>query len=178
MEEIMRFKQAFFRLILLLLLGNGLATAAPLDDGVEPAQSGDLDKGFEAYELGNYKAALAEWTVQAEQGIAQAQYSLGYLYGNGEGVPENDKTAVKWLTQAAKQGHAKAQTDLGYMYEYGIGVLTDSKRAYMWYNIGNANGNELGGINKGNVTKKMTLSDISKAQNMSSRCLDSGYTDC
>ena len=56
----MRFKQAFFRLILLLLLGNGLATAAPLDDGVEPAQSGDLDKGFEAYELGNYKAALAE----------------------------------------------------------------------------------------------------------------------
>ena len=178
MEEIMRFKQAFFRLILLLLLGNGLATAAPLDDGVEPAQSGDLDKGFEAYELGNYKAALAEWTVQAEQGIAQAQYSLGYLYGNGEGVPENDKTAVKWFTQAAKQGHAKAQTDLGYMYEYGIGVLTDSKRAYMWYNIGNANGNELGGINKGNVTKKMTLADISKAQNMSSRCLDSGYTDC
>ena len=25
---------------------------------------------------------------------------------------------------------------------------------------------------------KMTLADISKAQNMSSRCLDSGYTDC
>ena len=25
---------------------------------------------------------------------------------------------------------------------------------------------------------KKTLADISKAQNMSSRCLDSGYTDC
>jgi TPR repeat protein len=178
MEEIMRFKQALFGLSLLLLLGNGLATAAPLEDGIEPAPSSDVDKGFEAYELGNYKAALAEWTALAEQGIAQAQYSLGYMYDNGEGVPENDTMSLRWYTQAAEQGHAKAQTNLGVMYEYGIGVLTNSKRAYMWYNIGNANGNKLGGTNKGKITKKMTLADISKSQDMSLRCLESNYTDC
>ena len=41
----------------------------------------------------------------------------------------------------------------------------------MWYNIGNTNGNELGGTNKDKITKKMTLADVSKAQSMSSRCL-------
>ncbi len=100
------------------------------------------------------------------------------MVADGEGVPEKDAADVKWYSKAAEQGDGKDQTVRGVMYGYGKGVLRDRKRAYMWYNIGNANGNELGWINKGNVTKKMTLADISKAQNMSSRCLDSGYTDC
>ena len=33
-------------------------------------------------------------------------------------------------------------------------------------------------INKPLLAKEMTPADISKAQNMSSRCFDSGYTDC
>ena len=34
------------------------------------------------------------------------------MYDNGEGVPEDDATAVKWFTKAAEQGHAKAQYNL------------------------------------------------------------------
>ena len=48
----------------------------------------------------------------------------------------------------------------------------------MWYNLGAYNGSELGAENKTKVAKKMTSTDISKAQEMSSRCLESGYTDC
>jgi len=34
--------------------------------------------------------------MDAEQGDADAQYILGLMYANGEGVPENDAEAVKW----------------------------------------------------------------------------------
>ena len=114
----------------------------------------------------------------AEQGDTSAQFNLGIMYRKGNGVPENDKTAVKWYTKAAKQGHAKAQSNLGVMYANGEGVLTDNRRAYMWYNLGSYNGNEMAGKNKDSLAKKMTPADISKAQDMSSRCLESNYTEC
>jgi|TARA_B110000908_G_scaffold154348_1_gene191585 hypothetical protein len=59
---------------------------------------------LEAYNSGDFKTALAEWTPIAEQGDAYVQNNLGLIYDSGEGVPENDKTAVKWYTKAAEQG--------------------------------------------------------------------------
>ena len=43
---------------------------------------------------------------EAEAGSAQAQYNLGLMYDNGEGVPEDDGEAVKWYRKAAEQGDA------------------------------------------------------------------------
>ena len=100
------------------------------------------------------------------------------MYSNGEGVPENDKTAVKWYTLAAEQGLGDAQGNLGNIYARGEGVLTDTKRAYMWLNLGSYNGSKYAGENKDKIAKQMTPADISKAQDMSSRCLESKYTDC
>ena len=40
------------------------------------------------------------------------------------------------------------------------------------------NGNELASENKDKIAKNMTPAAISKAQDMSSRCLESNYTDC
>ncbi|MDP4855337.1 MAG: SEL1-like repeat protein, partial [Schleiferiaceae bacterium] len=42
----------------------------------------------------------------ADQGYAQAQYNLGIMYANGQGVPKSDKEAVKWYRKAAEQGDA------------------------------------------------------------------------
>ncbi len=42
---------------------------------------------------------------RAEQGDADAQYNLGYMYSNGDGVTKNDKVAVKWTRRAAKEGY-------------------------------------------------------------------------
>ena len=162
----MRIRKIIIGLLLSILLGSGVAVAA------------DYDKGLLAYNSGDFKTALAEWTPLAEQGLARAQNNLGVMYANGYGVPENDKTAVKWLTLAAKQGYAGAQGNLGVMYAKGEGVLTDSKRAYMWWNLGSYNGNENAGKNKDKIATQMTPADISKAQDMSSRCLESNYTDC
>ena len=48
----------------------------------------------------------------------------------------------------------------------------------MWYNLGSYNGSKKAGENKDEIAKKMTPADISKAQDMSSRCLESNYKDC
>ena len=48
-----------------------------------------FDEGFAAYERGDYATALEEWLPVAEQGDASAQYNLGLMYYNGEGVPQD-----------------------------------------------------------------------------------------
>ena len=89
----MRNLTATICLTLVLLLGSA---------GV--SWSADFQKGVTAYKSGDYATALREWTPLAEQGHAFAQYNLGVMYDKGEGVPQDDKRALKWYTLAAEQG--------------------------------------------------------------------------
>jgi TPR repeat protein len=43
----------------------------------------------------------AEWKAAADKGEAYAQYFMGVMYANGDGVPKDNATAVKWFTKAA-----------------------------------------------------------------------------
>jgi TPR repeat protein len=69
----------------------------------------------------------------AEQGDADAQNSLGYLYSEGQGVPQDYAQAALWYRKAAEQGDAVAQTNLGNLYYDGQGVLRDYAQAALWY---------------------------------------------
>jgi TPR repeat protein len=68
----------------------------------------------------------------AEAGDADAQYDLGLMYHDGEGVPEDYVEAVKWFRKAAEQGHAAAQFYLGIAYHGGVGVPKDDAEAVKW----------------------------------------------
>jgi TPR repeat protein len=114
----------------------------------------------------DYKEAMKWYTLAAEQGIASAQYNLGLMYDNGQGVIQDYKEAMKWYTLAAEQGHASAQTNLGFMYGNGQGVTQDYSQAHKWYNLGGSNGSELGAKNRDIIAKKMTPSQIEKAQDL------------
>ena len=48
----------------------------------------------------------------------------------------------------------------------------------MWFNLAQYNGYERSVEFKKTISTKMTAADISKAKEMSSQCLESGYTDC
>jgi hypothetical protein len=61
----------------------------------------------------DYKEAVKWYRLSAEQGVAQAQYKLGWMYSNGLGVPQDYKEAVKWYRLSAEQGVAQAQYNLG-----------------------------------------------------------------
>ena len=66
-----------------------------------PSYSSDFDKGLTAYNNGDYATALKEWKPLAEQGDVDAQYHLGVMYDNGDGVSQDYKEAVRWYTLAA-----------------------------------------------------------------------------
>jgi len=95
----------------------------------------DYDKGVEAYESGDYKAALAELVPLAEQGNAAAQAALGTMYFKGQGVPKNMEVALEWYTLAAEQGNDRGQYNLGVMYNYGWGVQANDNTAVKWYTL-------------------------------------------
>ena len=55
----------------------------------------NVESGFKAYERGDFSNAMRMFRLVAEQGDSAAQYNLGVMYHNGQGVPLNDKEAVK-----------------------------------------------------------------------------------
>jgi uncharacterized protein len=77
--------------------------------------------------------AIAQLQAKADAGDADAQVSLGRAYEDGNGVPKNDRQAVRWYRVAAEQGNAKAQDDLGLMFRSGLGVDQDKTEAVKWY---------------------------------------------
>ena len=103
----------------------------------------DFKAGENAYHRGDYATALREWQPLAKQGHAAAQYNLGLLYANGQGVPKDDAQARQWYEKAAVQGHAAAQVNLGSLFDYGRGVPQDFKMAVRWYRRSADQGNDL-----------------------------------
>ena len=123
--------------------------------------------------------ALSEWTPLAEQGRASAQFNLGQLYRRGQGVPQDYTAAVKWFTLAAEQSHAKAQCNLGLMYGYGEGVTLDFAYAYMWWDIAASSGkHKKASKNREIAAKKMSPSQIKKAQGLVRDCIRKKYKGC
>lgn len=75
------------------------------------------------------KPTPAEVTRRAEQGNAKAQFTLGEMYANGDGVIADSAEAVRWYRLAADQQYTRAEAALGYMYMVGRGVRKDPAEA-------------------------------------------------
>ena len=140
--------------------------------------SADFDKGLAAAQKGDFATALRELTPLAKQGNADAQYNLGVMYENGQGISKNYKTAVKWYRLAADQGHASAQFNLGVMYGMGTGVIQDNVYAHMWFNIAASSGDKDAVKNRGIAAKEMTPSQLEKAQDLARECVRKNYKGC
>lgn len=69
----------------------------------------------------------------AEDGNAEAQYSLATVYANGDGVAQSDIEAAKWCRKAAEQGYPVAQCNLGVFYVIGRGIPQSYSEAAKWY---------------------------------------------
>ena len=107
----------------------------------DPSAAAPLEDGMNAYMVGNYAKAGKFFAPLAEQGNAEAQFRLGTMYADGQGVRRDDRLAVKWLNLAANQGHASAQQKLGIMYRDGRGVQQDYQEALKWFRLSAEQGN-------------------------------------
>ncbi len=83
------------------LAGSGWASAgspSPTPQAKTANSSASLfQSAVSAYERKNYPVALKIFTKLAEQGDANAQFALGFMYANGEGVPKDYVQAAKWF---------------------------------------------------------------------------------
>jgi hypothetical protein len=105
--------------------------AAPL-----PALAADrLRLGMSAAAAHNYVRAAEIFLPLAVAGDPRAQSFLGFMYANGQGVPQNYMVAAGWYRCASDQGFANAQFMLGLLYDRGQGVPQDYVMAYVWLNL-------------------------------------------
>jgi TPR repeat protein len=126
----------------------------------------DYKAGEDAYNRGDYATALREWQPLAEQGVPSAQFRLGLLYENGNGVPRDFAKARLWYEKAAVQGEAKAQFYLGIQSAFGEGGPLDLVQAYMWYSLAAGNGNAHAPGYRDDLARQMTPAQIAEAQGL------------
>ena len=69
----------------------------------------------------------------AKAGNAEAQFRLGVMYGNGDGVGLDYEQARAWFEKAIAQGHENATITLAWMYANGTGVGVNEERARELY---------------------------------------------
>jgi len=124
----------------------------------------DFQAGMDAKNRGDFAKALREWRPLAEQGEARAQFYLGMLYENGDGVPEDFGKAREWYEKSAAQGDANAQFYLGLMCAFGRGTSLDLVQAHMWYSLAAGNGHARAALHRNDLAKEMKPAQITEAQ--------------
>lgn len=133
------------------------------------ALAADFSAGLKAYQAQDYATALKEWQPLAQQGDRNAQFNLGLMYLDGQGVPQDFEQAADWLRKSARKGFVKAQHDLGEMLATGKGVKKDYVEAHMWLNLCAASGNATCAAHRDLLAKKMKPAAVAEAQRRASQ---------
>ena len=142
---------SFLPLIFVLVAGSAIA---------------DRHTALRAYQQRDFATALKEWKALADSGDAEAEFRVGVMYEQGEGVPSDPRQAANWYRKAAEQAYARAQYALGTLYEKGQGVLQDYVQAHMWLNLASAQGETGASNERDKLAEKMTPDQIAEAQRL------------
>jgi len=119
----------------LLLLG--VAQGQQKQPQARQRSSEELSRAVRAGDI----PALEQLRALAGRGDVIAEFNLGAIYQDGDGVQKNLGAAFQWYSKAAVQGYADAQYNLGWMYDAGEGTSTDVAQAVGWYRKAAEQGN-------------------------------------
>lgn len=98
---------------------------------------------------GSETVAIKWYQDLAEQGDADAQYNLAFMYETGFSVPKDSGKAAHWYDLAAEKKHVLAQMRLGLMYLAGAGVKQSEIQAAKLLSDAGEHGNKLAaGVNE------------------------------
>jgi uncharacterized protein len=90
-------------------------------------------EALKSYNQGDFETALRVFRPLADKGQPLAEYILGLMYANGQGVPESYPEALTWLQKSGEQGEPKAQFAVGVIYFKGLGMPKNYDEAFKWY---------------------------------------------
>ncbi len=156
---------SFFSFIFAFSIGNA-------------AYANDFQKGVEAYTSKDYMTALKEFSPLVEQKFAPAQFFIGTMFVNGEGLPKDEEIALLLFNRAARQGFVNAQASLGAMYTLGKGTQKDTILGYMWLHIASIHGFENAKTTLPKLEEQLSPANIEMAQKRANECIQKNYLDC
>jgi hypothetical protein len=129
-------------------------------------QLSDFEQGLKFFYDDDYANAARCFIKAAEQGDAEAQFSLGNMFIEGQGIPRDEQQAISWFRKAAEQGFIPAQVNLGVMYAQGQGVERNLVEAHKWFNIAGGAVDEEGMDLREAVEEEMSPAEISEAMRL------------
>ena len=104
----------FGRTVTTIVIAAGLAAlagcAGERAGGTGPAElaagadTPGLRSAVTAYTEGDYETAMRQFSALADGGDAKAQFALGLMHENGEGVEADAAAAAGWYRRSAEQG--------------------------------------------------------------------------
>jgi hypothetical protein len=100
----------------------------------------DTNKGWQAYNEGDYNVALAHLYPLAITGDPDAQALLGYMYSytgiDDKTFPRDPEKAIHWYKKAARQGNGNSALEVAYWLTEGEeDVERDYVEAIKWFRI-------------------------------------------
>jgi hypothetical protein len=99
-----------------------------------PALADDIEDAIQSMRAGNFAEAYCILKPYAENGDAEAQYNIGWMYMNGYGLAMNDSLALEWWQRASAQGNTDASFSIAMLYSLGEGrVKKDMDKAIEYY---------------------------------------------
>lgn len=156
---------AFSRpIIVILILAASITQSFPI-----AAQK--YESGESAYKRGDYKNALKHFEPLAELGNAKAQSNLGFMYGQGIGVPQDFNLSIDWFKKAAAQNNTDAQHNLGIIHGNGLGVPQDHFLAYLWFSLAAANNHASSKDKKEQAAAQLNQYELRNADSIVNKCL-------
>uniref|UniRef100_UPI0034D2C9B2 tetratricopeptide repeat protein n=1 Tax=Serratia marcescens TaxID=615 RepID=UPI0034D2C9B2 len=113
-----------------------------------------------------------KWSRKAaDLGSMRGRNALAILYYRGEGnIPVDKLKALALVESSACQGYSLSQNSLGKWYAEGMdGLPKDNQKAYAWFTVAISNGYDEAKESKEVVSKKMTPTEIKKANNLAEK---------
>tara|TARA_Y200000002_G_scaffold378536_1_gene386090 strand:+ start:1556 stop:2314 length:759 start_codon:yes stop_codon:yes gene_type:complete len=92
-----------------------------------------FEAGLNAMEREHYATAFRAWKDLAEDGEAEAQNNIAYLYERGYGVKQSYTRAIEWYKKAAAQKSPEAIYNLGMLAYDGYGMRQDYLAARRYF---------------------------------------------
>ena len=105
------------------------ALMSPLGAEETGDQEDPLSKGLAAIDAGDLIGAVESLRIAADEGSAEAQAWLGYIYD----YSEDDEQAVEYYRAAAEHGNVRGIVGLAEMYSKGEGVDKDLNEGRKYY---------------------------------------------
>jgi len=115
-----------------------------------------------------YDEAAVWYRKAADQGHSLAQFNLGVMYANGQGLDRDDVQAAIWFEKAARRGDGGAQFNLGRLWHRAsLDKRAESAgesriEAYKWFRLASDQGYHGAGIALSMLFRGMSSDEVSE----------------